>query len=104
MDKEFIRNRIYTIRNENNISARNLSLELGMSSEYINQLEGGRLNPSVDFLVSFCNYFNLSLSEFFDTNTKYPTRLKELVEQLNKLNNEELDIIFKLVNYLDSKK
>ena len=43
MDKEFIRNRVYKIRTNQNISARNLSLELGMSSEYINQLEGGKL-------------------------------------------------------------
>lgn len=104
MNKEFIRNRIYSIRNANNISARNLSLELGMSSEYVNQLEGGRLNPSIDFLVNFCNYFNLSLSDFFDTKTNYPTKLKELIAELNKLNDEELDLIFKLATYLNSKK
>lgn len=104
MNKEFIRNRIYSIRNANNISARNLSLELGMSSEYVNQLEGGRLNPSIDFLVNFCNYFNLSLSDFFDTKTNYPTKLKELIAELNKLNDEELDLIFKFATYLNSKK
>ena len=51
MEKDFIRNRVYQLRTSHNISARNLSLELGMSSEYINQLEGGKLNPSIDFLI-----------------------------------------------------
>lgn len=104
MNKDFIRNRIYSIRNANNISARNLSLELGMSSEYVNQLEGGRLNPSIDFLINFCNHFDLSLSDFFDTKINYPTKLKELITELNKLNDEELGLIYELTRYFNSKK
>lgn len=93
MDKNFIKERINYIRTANKISARNLSLELGMSSEYINQLEGGRLTPSVDFIINFCDYFKISLSEFFDEGKKYPLEYKELIENLNKLNREELKVI-----------
>lgn len=104
MDKEFIRNRVYEIRTSQNISARNLSLELGMSSEYINQLEGGKLTPSVDFLINFCSYFNISLSEFFDINNKYPMQLKPLIELLSKLNNEEFEVVYKLISMIVNNK
>ena len=93
MDKNFIKERINYIRTTNKISARNLSLELGMSSEYVNQLEGGRLTPSIDFIINFCDYFKITLSEFFDEEKKYPLEYKELIENLNKLNVEELKTV-----------
>jgi len=95
MDKNFIKERINYIRTTNKISARNLSLELGMSSEYVNQLEGGRLTPSIDFIINFCDYFKISLSEFFDEGKKYPLEYKGLIENLNKLSKEELEVISK---------
>lgn len=104
MEKEFLRNRVYQIRTSNNISARNLSLELGMSSEYINQLESGKLNPSIDFLINFCAYFSISLSEFFDDGIKYPTKIKSILNNLSKLNTDEFDLIEKLITILLSNK
>ncbi len=104
MDKEFIRNRVYKIRTAKNISARNLSLELGMSSEYINQLESGKLTPSIDILINFCSYFDITLSEFFDANNNYPTQLKPLIESLSKLDSEQFDIISKLILMITNKK
>ena len=41
MDKGFIKERYARIRLAHNISARRLSMELGQSSEYINQIETG---------------------------------------------------------------
>ncbi|HBP44195.1 MAG TPA: XRE family transcriptional regulator [Clostridiales bacterium] len=100
MEKDFIRNRVYQLRTSHNISARNLSLELGMSSEYINQLEGGKLNPSIDFLINFCAYFSISLSEFFDDGNKYPTKIKPLLDKLFQLNADEFDLLDKLITLL----
>ncbi len=100
MDKEFLRHRVYQIRNSKEISARNLSLELGMSSEYINQLESGKLTPSIDFLINFCNYFEISLSDFFDCGNKYPTKIKQIVECLSKLNNDEFNLVCNLIELL----
>ena len=104
MEKDFIRNRVYQIRTSHNISARNLSLELGMSSEYINQLEGGKLNPSIYFLINFCAYFSISLSEFFDDGNKYPTKIKPVIDKLFQLNTDEFDLIDKLITILLVKK
>lgn len=104
MDKEFIKERVATIRNSKNISARSLSLNLGMSSEYVNQVENGRLMPSLDFIMNFCDYFNISVGEFFDENVKYPNQYKDLIKELNKLSQPELQQIIDLVKLINNKK
>lgn len=104
MDKEFIKERVATIRNSKNISARSLSLNLGMSSEYVNQVENGRLMPSLDFIMNFCDYFNISISEFFDENIRYPNQYKDLIKELNKLSQPELQQIVDLVKLITNKK
>ena len=104
MDKEFVKNRIMTIRNQHNISARSLSLDLGMSSEYINQVENGRLMPSLDFVLNFCDYFQISIAEFFDEKNTHPTEYKEIIEELNTLNHEELKQITELIKLINSYK
>ncbi len=104
MDKEFIKERVATIRNTKNISARSLSLNLGMSSEYINQVENGRLMPSLDFILNFCDYFNISVGEFFDDNTKYPTQYKDLILELNKMSQPELQQIMDLIKLINNNK
>lgn len=103
MDKDFIKERVYYIRNSKKISARNLSLELGMSSEYINQLESGRLTPSLDFILNFCDYFNISPSEFFDEETKYPIETKKIIEELNNLSQEDVTLILDLLKLVNKK-
>ena len=75
-----------------------------MSSEYINQLESGRLTPSVDFIINFCDYFKIALSEFFDEGKKYPLEYKELFENLNKLSKEELKVISDVAQMLAKNK
>lgn len=102
--KDFIKNRISQIRTSKNISARSLSLDLGMSSEYINQIENGRLNPSLDFLLNFCQYFKISIGEFFDENNSFPIEYQSLIKELNKLTKDELEHIAELVNILNSYK
>lgn len=104
MDKNFIKDRVYYIRNIHKISARNLSLELGMSSEYINQLESGRLTPSLDFLINFCEYFNMPVSDFFDETKKYPLEFQKILNELNKMSQEEVDLVYNLVKKINDNK
>ncbi len=99
MDRDFIKDRVSAIRYAHNMSARSLSLNLGMSSEYVNQLEMGRMSPSVDFLINFCDYFGLTMSEFFDENVVYPCETKRIVKYLNSLSHESVQ---KLMDFLES--
>lgn len=104
MDKEFIKERVSTIRNSKNISARSLSLNLGMSSEYVNQVENGRLMPSLDFIMNFCDYFNISVAEFFDETIKNPKKYQDLIQELNKMSQPELQQIIDLTKLINKNK
>lgn len=63
--REFVSNRIYQLRIEKNLSARELSLSLGMSAGYINKIENGKAMPSLNSLFYICEYFMITLEEFF---------------------------------------
>jgi len=81
----------------NKLSSRKLSVNLGKSTEYINQLENGRLNPSLEFVHEFCEFFNITLTEFFDADNAYPTRFKEIRRDLSRLNDEEVRQISEII-------
>lgn len=104
MDKEFIRHRYAVIRNAHNISARKLSFELGQSSEYINQIENGKSMPSIENLLNFCEYFNISLGEFFAEDFSYPVEYKAIIRELNKLDSIELGTVTKLLQIINANK
>lgn len=102
--KQFISNRFASIRTANNISARQLSIKMGQSSEYINQIENGRKMPSMEGLFNFCDYFKITMGEFFDNTQTYPIQYKDIIKNLNKLDNEELLHISKNIEYISRNK
>lgn len=65
-NKIFVNNRIYELRIEQNLSARELSIMLGMSPGYINKIENRRAMPSLDALFNICMFFNITPKEFFE--------------------------------------
>lgn len=101
--KKFISNRFAVIRNNSNISARKLSLDMGQSSEYINQIENGHKMPSLEGLFNFCDYFGISMGEFFDESQTYPMEYKSIIETLNKLDKEQLEHVQKNIEYIAKK-
>ena len=68
-NREFIGNRIYQLRIKRDLSARELSFELGMSAGYINKIENGKAMPSLNALFNICMYFDITPKEFFDDHT-----------------------------------
>ncbi len=104
MDKKFVQQRYASIRLAHNLSARKLSLELGQSTEYINQIESGKNLPSLEGLFNFCDYFQISLGEFFEEEFTYPIEYKTLIKELNKLDSLELKQIIDLLSLINSKK
>lgn len=69
-NKMFVSNRIYELRIEQELSARELSILLGMSPGYINKIENGKALPSLSSIFNICDYFEISLKEFFNEKCK----------------------------------
>lgn len=102
MDKKFIAERYARIRLAHNISARKLSLELGQSSEYINQIETGKSMPSVEGLINFCEYFNIGIGEFFDQTAEYPVQYKSIISELNKMDSMAISLVLDMLKLINS--
>ena len=73
---EFIIKRIQRLRDAKGISARDLSLSLGQNEGYINKIETKQGKPSIEGLTYICEYFKITLAEFFDEETVQPVKVK----------------------------
>lgn len=98
--RKFVSNRISKLKNAKNLSARELSLAIDQSSEYINQIESGRSMPSIERLKDICDYLKISLSEFFDERQEYPLQYAGLIKELNKLDEQELAQVISLIKLI----
>lgn len=49
------------IRKENNLNQLKVALDLAISREAISHYENGKRNPSLEMLVTFSKYFNVSI-------------------------------------------
>ena len=47
IDEEFFRDRLRTLRNERQVSAREMSLALGQNESYINKIESGKATTTI---------------------------------------------------------
>ncbi len=101
MDREFIKDRYAKIRLAHDISARRLSLELGQSTEYINQIENGKNMPSVEGLLNFCNYFDISVGEFFEDKFNYPVEYAAIIDELNKMDALAIKQVYELLKLIN---
>jgi len=101
MNKEFIAKRVYQLRSNEGISARKLSLDLGLSNSYMLQVESGSKVPSFEVLLKLSEYFNLSLAEFFseDDATGDPEESK-LLASFRRLNNADKQRVVVMVDAL----
>lgn len=97
IDIDFVKYRIAFLRNKVGVSARDMSLSIGQNENYINRIETGIMKPSLNGLALICEYFNITLKEFFDVENKNPTAINELIEEVKNLDN---DAVIDLTNFV----
>lgn len=85
MEIKEILSRIGYVRNKANLSAREVSLRMGMSPQYVAQLESGRIVLTVEKLLQILEICEFPIERFFSSNfVDYNTdnELKLLIEAL----------------------
>ena len=88
---EFIK-RLVELRMNKGVSARDMSLSLGQSPSYINNIENGVNFPSMTVFFYIC--------DFFDTETQNPTKATELLEAVKGLSTEQMDNLISIAKNL----
>lgn len=92
--------RLSQLREDKGVSARDMSLSLGYSENYINNIENHRNFPSMTVFFYICEYLGITPKDFFDTDSKSPVKEKELLEAVKGLSPEQLDTLITLAKGL----
>ena len=98
MDKNEIIDRISRLRTRANLSARALSMEIGMNEGYINRLESKRdFSPSMDVLLNIIEVCNSTTEEFFYYNLDNYSKDMKIINLLKKTNQDKKNAIITLL-------
>lgn len=100
MEKADFIKRLTELRMNKGVSARDMSLSIGQSAGYINNIENGVNLPSMMTFFYICDYFGIEPSEFFDIKSTNPTKANELYTIAKSLSNEQLDSLITLAKGL----
>lgn len=93
MDASFIRNRITQLRIQKGVSEYQMSYDLGHSRGYIFNISSGRSLPPMGEFLQICDYFGITPSQFFDETLEDPVLLQTAINELRKLNDDDLMLI-----------
>lgn len=100
MDRKAFSLRLSRLRTMKNVSARNMSISIGQSPNYINNIENGTNLPSMEMFFYICDYLGISEQEFFDMNNSNPTRLNKIIRNAKGLDDELLANISAVIENL----
>ena len=97
MDEKEFSLRLAQLREKKGVSARDMSLSMGQNPGYINNIESGKSMPSLTGIFYICDYLGITPSEFFDMDSQNPTKLNEIIANLKRLDDRQLDTIAMLI-------
>lgn len=100
MEQSDFINRLVELRVSKGVSARDMSLSMGQSPGYINNIENGVNFPSMAAFFYICEYLGVTPKEFFDIETSNPIKVNELLEATKGLSDEQLDNLISLAKNL----
>lgn len=99
--EQFIINRITQLRMAKDVSEYQMSLDLGQSKGYINNITTGRSMPLMSGFKKICDYFDITPAEFFDANFSNPPLEKEIIHEIDRLFHDNLPEIKQILNKME---
>lgn len=96
--------RLIKLRLEKGISSRCMSISLGQSSSYINNIENKNCLPSMAVFFNICEYLKITPKEFFDYDLKCPILFNDFIIEFYKLDYKELNHILEIIKDINKYK
>lgn len=103
MIESFVGDRLANLRIAKGVSAREMSLAIGQSENYINKIENKKSYPSMTAFFYICEYLGITPRDFFDDGNINPQQLNNIVEGLKRLDGGALVHIAGIVGEMESK-
>lgn len=98
--RSFISKKLNYFRIRKNVSAREMSLAIGQSDNYINSIENKRVTPSIQMLYIICEYLDVPVEEFLSEPKTKDYYLKEINKELVDFDAEQLATILAMLKSL----
>ena len=80
--------RLAHLRSIKNVSAREMSLSIGLSANHINKIDNGKIFPSMTTFFDICDYLKISPKDFFDLDNSNPFVVNEMFNDYIRLDND----------------
>ena len=101
MEKNFIGERITSLRLNEGISEYKLSKNIGKCNNYINKVASGSITPTLDSLLDICEYFGITLAQFFqDESTSVSLTAEKIIAIVPHISEDKLQSLLTIVNSL----
>jgi len=104
MDTKFIRDRITQLRIKKGVSEYQMSYDLGHSRSYMYNISSGKSLPPMAEFLEICEYFEISPSQFFNDTSENPALLQTAIEEMKKLNDDDLMLVISNIRRLNKNK
>ncbi|MBQ8512553.1 MAG: helix-turn-helix transcriptional regulator [Clostridia bacterium] len=95
--EEMIPKRLAELRMQKGVSARDMSLSLGQSASYINNIENGKALPKMLPFFYICEYLGITPAEFFTPEISNPKKSNELMQEINRLNARQIELLENII-------
>ena len=95
--EKYIAERIIQLRLKKGVSANDMSISIGQNRNYISRIENRRHIPSIPGLFYICEYFQISLAEFFRENKPQSPLVSETIALLKDLDESSIALINSIV-------
>lgn len=102
MEREDFIKRLVELRMKKGVSARDMSLSLGQSPGYINNIETGVNFPSMTVFFYICEYLGITPQDFFNTASNNPIKINQIMKLSEGLNDDKLDLVINLLRELNN--
>ncbi len=100
MDIDFIRKRLTALRLKKDVSEYQMSLDMGHSKNYIQNIVNGRSMPSMGEFLYICEYLEITPQEFFDTEIDNPALMQKIIEGIRTLSDDDKLALLPLIERL----
>lgn len=103
MEYDFIRQRITELRIKKGVSEYQMSLDLGHSRSYLQNIASGRSKPSIEEFLYMCEYLNVSPRDFFDESKTEPILVQKALDGMCTLSDRDLIFLLSMIDRLNEK-
>ncbi len=104
MEIAFIRKRITELRIKKDVSEYKMSLDLGHSKSYIQNIVSGRSLPSIEEFLYICEYLGVTPKAFFDDSESEPILIQKALDGMHGLSDKDLLALIGLIGRFNEKK